>query len=279
MKIRLNELLLLNILAILLIVITTFFPASAWRIILGLLLALFSPGYSFVAALFPGKSSLSGIERTALSIGLSVAIVALVGLILSFTHWGLKMYPLLISLTVLNIIISLAAWLRRRRLGEGERLSVSFNLSLPSWKIPSFADKTLSIVLIVVILGTIGTLAYVFVVPRPGEAFTEFYILGAEDKIEGYPTEVRVAEEARVSVVIVNHEHEDVSYSVEVTVNGVKNNEIGPIELKHGDKWTGEAGFTIATMSEEQRVEFALYKKGQSQPYLRPLLLWVDAVR
>ncbi len=279
MKVRLNELLLLNILIILLIIIITFFPSSALRIILGLLLALFFPGYAFIAALFPRRGSLGGIERTALSFGLSIAIVALISLILNYTHWGIKIYPVLISLTVFTIITSLIAWFRRRRLGEAERFAVSCKLYLPSWNMPSFADKVLSIVLVVVILGTIGTLAYIFVVPRTGETFTEFYILGSEGKIGDYPTEVKVEEEARVRVVIVNYENEDVSYLVEVTVNGIKNNEIGPIALGHGDEWMGETGFTMVTPGENQRVEFALYKNGQSKPYQRPLLLWVDAVR
>jgi len=252
MKVRLNELLLLNILVILLIIIITFFPSSALRIILGLLLALFFPGYTFIAALFPRRGSLGGIERTALSFGLSIAIVALISLILNYTHWGIKIYPVLISLTVFTIITSLIAWFRRRRLGEAEGFAVSCKLYLPSWNMPSLADRVLSIVLVVVILGTIGTLAYVFAVPRAGETFTEFYILGSEGKIGDYPTEVKVEEEARVRVIIVNYENEDMSYLVEVTVNGVKNDEIGPIALGHGDEWIGEAGFTMVTLGDRR---------------------------
>ena len=48
-------------------------------------------------------------------------------------------------------------------------------------------DKALSIVLILAILGAIGTLAYVIASPKVGERFTEFYILGLEGKAEGYP--------------------------------------------------------------------------------------------
>ena len=36
------------------------------QIIIGLLLVLFLPGYSLIAALFPGKDDLDGIERIAL---------------------------------------------------------------------------------------------------------------------------------------------------------------------------------------------------------------------
>jgi len=53
---------------------------SPIRIILGLPLVLFLPGYSLIATLFPRKDDLDGIERVALSFGLSIAIVPLLGL-------------------------------------------------------------------------------------------------------------------------------------------------------------------------------------------------------
>jgi uncharacterized membrane protein len=45
------------------------------RLILGLPLVLFLPCYSLIATLFPRKDDLDGIERVALSFGLSIAIV------------------------------------------------------------------------------------------------------------------------------------------------------------------------------------------------------------
>jgi len=62
---------------------------SPIRIILGLPLVLFLPGYSLIAALFPRKDDLDGIERVALSFGLSIAIVPLIGSFCRYSRFHL----------------------------------------------------------------------------------------------------------------------------------------------------------------------------------------------
>ena len=156
MRIRLqNELLLVNILTILLIIIITFFPSDVLRIILGLPFVLFFPGYTLIAALFPRRNALDSIERVALSFGLSIAVVPLIGLILNYTPWGIKLEPILVSLTIFIVVTSLIAWYRRHRLAEVERFTVSFNFSLSPWRGQSSVDKILSIILIAAVLGAI----------------------------------------------------------------------------------------------------------------------------
>ena len=217
MKIRLqNELLLVNILVILLIIVITFFPSNILRIILGLPFLLFFPGRTLIAVLFPRKNALDGIERVALSFGLSIAVVPLIGLILNYTPWGIRLYPILISLTIFIIITSVIAWYRRQRLAQTERFTVSFNLGLPTWRGQRLVNKVLFIILIGTILGAIGTLGYAIATPKVGEKFTEFYVLGLEDKVGDYPEELKVGEGGEVIVGIINQEHETLKYRVEV---------------------------------------------------------------
>ena len=71
-----------------------------------------------------------------------------------------------------------AAYWRRMRLPLERRLSATLDLSAPEWKEYSVLDKGLTIALAASIVVAGGTLAYVVLTPRPGEAFTEFYILG-----------------------------------------------------------------------------------------------------
>ncbi|NOQ34054.1 MAG: DUF1616 domain-containing protein, partial [Methanosarcinales archaeon] len=78
-------------LACILFVLTPWLDETPVRVVLGLLLVLFLPGYSLIAALFPGKDDLDGIERIALSFGLSIAVVPLLGLGLNYTQYGIRL--------------------------------------------------------------------------------------------------------------------------------------------------------------------------------------------
>jgi len=276
-----KDLWLIDILTILLIVVIAFSPSTIARIILGLPFLLFFPGYTLMAALFPKKGSLGGVERLALSFGLSIAVVPLIGLILNYTPWGIRLYPILISLAVFILATSGVAWYRRGKLAPEERFRVPFNVRLPSWWGQSMPDKVLSVVLAVALVGAIGILGYVIATPKVGEKFTEFYILGPEGRAGHYPEELRVGEEGRVILGIVNHEQEWASYKVEVWIDGERaklriegedRDEI-KIELEHEQEWGRAVGIVPQTTGENQKVEFVLYKDGEpyfeEPPYLR----------
>ena len=92
------------------------FPLVVFRWVLGSVFVLFIPGYVAVEALFPKGRELDGIERLALSVGLSLALVPLVGLLLNYTPWGIRLDPIMISLTILTVGLAIVAFARRFRL-------------------------------------------------------------------------------------------------------------------------------------------------------------------
>ena len=94
------------------------------RVLLGLLLVLFLPGYSLVAALFPRKDDLDGIERIALSFGLSIAVVPLLGLALNYTPFGIRLVPVLLGLSLFTVLLAVVAGVRRVWMPEAERFVV-----------------------------------------------------------------------------------------------------------------------------------------------------------
>src|SRR5450759_594975 len=136
---------------------------TAVRVFLGLPLVLFLPGYSLIAALFPAKSDLDGIERTALSFGLSIAVVPLIGLGLNYTPWGIRLLPILICLSVFTFIMCGLAYLRQAKLSETEAFVVPFRETAVSLKTgildraASKLDKALTVVLVLSILLSVTT--------------------------------------------------------------------------------------------------------------------------
>lgn len=245
------------------------------RVALGLPFVLFFPGYTLIAALFPGREDLDGIERVALSFGLSIAVVPLIGLILNYTPWGIRLYPILISLNVFVLTMSFLGWYRRKRLPEEKRLLISINISLPDWAGMSRLDRVLSVLLAAAIVFAVGSLAYVVTTPKVGEKFTEFYILGPGGKAEGYPRELAVASEGSVILGVVNHEYESEEYRVEVRAGGKTIKSIEPLNLEHEAGYERPLQFSLDEPGKNIKVEFLLYRKADTDPY-RTLHLWVD---
>jgi len=270
-----NGLLPLNLLVLGLVVAILFFPSNVLRIVLGLPFVLFFPGYTLVSALFPKREGMSGIERVALSLGVSIAIVPIIGLILNYTIWGIGLESVLYSIVSFILISSIIGWFRGKRLTEQERFNVEFQLGVPRWSGGAW-NRTLSIILIIAILVALGTLGYFMAKPKVGEGFTEFYILGLNGKAADYPKEIRLGNEEKVIVGIVNLEHEVVSYRVEIKIDGVKNNEAGPVVLANEQKWEEIVSFMPDKSGDSQEVEFLLYKNEETEPYLKPLHLWVN---
>jgi len=136
-------------------------------------------------------------------------------------------------------------------------------------------DRALSIILIIIIIGTLGLLSYIILGSKVGEKFTEFYILGLEGEATGYPTALSVGEEGTVIAGIINQERKTVNYWLEIRIDSVSNNEVGPLELEHNQKWEEIVSFTPDSVGDGQKVEFLLYKDEESEPY-QNLHLWVN---
>jgi len=263
----------------LLLVPVVVFTSGVLRIGLGLLFVLFFPGYTLIAALFPRKGSMTSMERVFLSFGLSIAVVPLIGLVLNYTPFGIRLEPILLS--VLGFILAMAglALYRRRRLLLEERFEVNFKGGLShlalGWRGQGPWDRVLTVVLGLVIVSAIGTLVYVIQTPKVGERFTQFMILGPGGKMEDYPRQVMLGREAGVIVEITNQEHEPTVYHLQIEIDGQKVEEVGPIALEHGKKWQQEVTFTPIRAGPDQKVEFQLYRGEESEPY-HVLHLWID---
>lgn len=251
---------------------------TAIRSILGLLLVLFLPGYALIALLFPKKDDLDTIERLALSFGLSIAITPLVGLILNYTPYGIRLDPILVSLTGVTVVLCLFAFLRRRRIPEDNRFLVDFGgffMGITEiFQGESKTGKILSVILIICIILAIFSTVYIIIKPKEGENFTEFYILGPNGKASDYPTNLTTNQEGKVIIGIVNHENNQTSYRLVVTSNNSVVLE-QTVKLENGEKIEIPFNFTAGDPG-DKKMEFLLYKLPDTNNIYRSLHLWIN---
>lgn len=303
MKIKiLNGILMVDILTVLLILAILLFPSIIARIILGIPFLLFFPGYALVSALFIEKKTMENLEKLALSFGMSIAVIALIGFGLNYTNWGIRLEPVIYSVASFIIAVSAIALIRRAVILNKLSLTTELKFRLPGWE-SSKLNKSVSIFLIAAILGAVSVLGYNIAAPKIGENYTEFYILGLNGKAQSYPTQFLIKQgqvtgisydagetiidgtQGTITLGIVNHEQQKATYSITTIIDGKQTdiyyagkslNRVGPIELKQGEKWEHELGFTPQHTGDNQKVEFLLYKGSDTSPY-NSLHLWVNA--
>jgi len=75
------------------------------RYIFGAVYVLYVPGAVFIEALYPKRDELEDLERFALGVGLSLALVPLVGLVLNYTPWGIRLNPIYAGLSLLTLVL------------------------------------------------------------------------------------------------------------------------------------------------------------------------------
>jgi uncharacterized membrane protein len=251
------------------------------RVPLGLLMVLFVPGYTLIAALFPRKEDLDGIERVALSFGLSIAVVPLMGLGLNYTPWGIRLTPVVISISLFTIAMSAAAYLRRMSLPFNERFSVEFMKGFETIKSEisegdrSRIDRALTVLLVLSIILSVSALAYVIVTPKQGEKFTEFYILGPNGKAYDYPTKVLAGNKSTVIVGVVNHEYSTINYTMWLRFDN-KTIQEQRMMLENNQTWERPVTYALSHPGNEQKLEFLLYKGNNFTAPYRDLHLWVN---
>jgi uncharacterized membrane protein len=251
-------------------------PNNPARIVLGLPFVLFFPGYILIAALYPRRSDLDGVERVALSLGLSLAVVPLIGLVLNYTPWGIRLTPILVSLALFIAMCSAAAVRQRMRHSAAERFAGDIRPLLQ-------AAKSLPWVSLALALGVIGVLLFagfrfgVLGRSRVGETFSEFYVLGPGGKAEGYPRRLMVGEPSSVIVGVINHEGHMTRYRLEVQAGADRLVSQGPFALADGEKREDRVAIVLRRPAKQVKIELVLFMEGAKAPY-RTLHLWVDVL-
>ena len=137
-------------------------------------------------------------------------------------------------------------------------------------------DKTLTIILIVLLVAAIGATVYIIVKPNPGEKFTEFYILGTGDKAGNYPTNLSVNETANITIGIINHEQATTSYTMVSTLNDGTISDANYTLLNNETRMINYS--FMPTQAGNQTLKFNLYKLPSNGTVYRSVYIYLNVV-
>lgn len=200
------------------------------RVPLGFLFVFFLPGYAVTSALFPGSSlqmrgdgtasrlvTIGEIERLALSLGLSIFLVSLVGLVMTLLSWQLTLHLVLGVNAAVTLTVTALAAVRRLRRPAHRR----WHPQVSTWMRSSLEfvrTDRLNLLLVVFVVIAVGGVGAAVSTPENQNRFTEFALLApgedGDPVAADYPTEFEPGEQRTQYVSIRNHEGRTVEYTV-----------------------------------------------------------------
>ena len=220
------------------------------QLLVGLPLGLFLPGYALTSALFPARG-LSIAERLLFSLGLSLALMAVGGLLLFWSKHELRPTAwtiLLGAVTLLAAVVALArSWQRPAPASIGARLT-----------------KAQSIQLVLAALLVVGAVQ----LSRAGAAqgrnagFTQLWMLPSDP-----------ARRNSLRLGVANHELRAMSYRLQVASGGAIVDEWPQITLAPDQQWSA-----IVALPEDRpagpTVEATLYRLDEPASVYRHTVFW-----
>lgn len=293
------------------------FAGASLRTLLGIPVLFFLPGYVLVSMLFPARAggrsargertadAIDRPERFALSFGMSIALLPMIGFVLA-SWWVLTLSTVVTSLTVLLLVGIFVTAIRRFRLSEAER----YGHTVGQWS--TAIDSVLrgsegwgftasSIVLAAAMVLAIGSIGFAVATPyQSGSSSTLYLATENETGVElasGYPTDFTLGEAETLVVGIENDEERRQSYTVVVAAERVENasgsvrvterqeiTRLHPV-VDDGEDWSGRHDVAPQLVGDDLRLHYYLYK-GETAPdeptaatAYRDVYVWIDVNR
>ena len=303
-----------------------FAPGSPSQILVGLPLLFVLPGYALVAALFPARPSrtdtsridgeriadaviagrvgrlhqrgVDGVERLVLSVGLSAVILPFVGLVLSVVPNGLSTQTVLSSLTGFVVVATVLAAVRRARLPEDQRFTVSIRAAVGTATADvvgvTRSETAVNVVLAASVVAAAAALGFAVAAPQSGGGYTDFHLLTESESGElvaaNYPDSLG-PEATPIVVGVENQEGATQRYTVVVQLQRVADD--GSVTertrlttftptVEPGTEWTTRHQPTPETSGRDLRLTYLLYKGDapatptRKNAY-REVYIWVNA--
>lgn len=268
------------------------------RILLGAVFVLAAPGYAIASALFPhgGPTDkiasfsidrneetirITLVERLVVSVGLSIAVVPLVGLLLSYTQWQFDPTAITVAIACLTVTAAIAGAIRRWSIPIDQRFKISV-VSAPTHlaafigEARTHREDALAVIITLVLVVSAAGIGFAATGPGNGERFTEFYIQAenpesGEFEPDAYPDKWASGEPVDVVVGLTNQEGETVDYTIVVqqerldpTADGYRVTGISELDRREvtvgpGETWSDSVEVTPTESSDVARIAYLLY--------------------
>ena len=284
---------------LLLVVVWTSFAVAAvlsgigpgpLRTVATLPLVVLFPGYALLAFLFPERpgagtdegASISHVERAALSIVLSLAVVPTVAFVMNYTSYGIRLRPLLVVVSLLTVVLAVIAYLARIRLPDDHRFGVHVGAWLAGGtdrflsnggrrlrdagplQPTTGTQRLLNLFLVVSVLALVATAGYAAVTPPANDdPFTEFYLQtqngDGEFVTENLPHEFSQGQSQTLYATITNQEGQRVPYTVVVQLEGKELDRVST-SIDAGRTKRIEQTIAPSQSGDRLRLSFLLYR-------------------
>ncbi len=236
-----------------------------FRLVIGGFFILFVPGYSLLAVIFPKKDQIGFLERLSISAALSMAILAIMALILDRLPWGISLWPIVIFLTGFSLIMSLFAMIRRYHSPLEEKgLLPVINIRQLWMNLPLGQKLIIGIFLLVSILG-LSFFPFSTGSDSSHPPYTEFYMLSSAGVADLYPS--GTGGDINVKLGIANFEKTSQEYTILVLLDGRQFLWTDSIPLQTGQRWENYLSFTLPEGETVQSVEYQLFRRAETAPY------------
>lgn len=248
----------------------------------GIPLLLFLPGYALVAAFFltrpttgrerDGNRSPPGWDvRVAVSLVLSVLVVALVGVALAIVG-SLRLFPAVVGIGAIACLGVVLAWVRRRGVATGRRANPVMGIRSPMSRGLGLS-KVQTVVLGIAVLALLGSVTVFGAVPSDSSGYSEASLVSGEEDgallgTNGTATLVVDADNT-VRVKIENREGSEVEYELvgqiqriqpDGTVIDSKRVDQGRITVAAGESTVSERRITPTITGDRLRLQYLMYK-------------------
>lgn len=184
------------------------------------LAVFFCPGYGIVSALFPGRKALLSqttivrreehlldigmMERVVLGVGLSAAVMALAGTVLTRGIVDFTEMVVGVETLVITFVSSMVAIVRRSRLPRGDQFAVVTRMK----KRAPFTAAEMGIAVIIIAAAMVLSVVAINALSAKAssEPYSEFAMTGSDGELSHMPSVLATNQAGLIKVTVISHE-------------------------------------------------------------------------